>query len=85
MEKELLEKPIKRSHLKEGAEKLREQTQIGDRFHFDLDVGESSPMKVTAIVREKYSHVVYMEYKGRDGWRPLSMSWIKMKMTHLGW
>ena len=85
MEKELLKMPIKRSHLKEGAEKLREQTQIGDRFHFDLDVGESSPMKVTAIVREKYPHVVYMEYKGRDGWRPLSMSWIKMKMTHLGW
>lgn len=42
-------------------------------------------MKVTAIVREKYPHVVYMEYKGRDGWRPLNMSWIKMKMTHLGW
>lgn len=86
MEKELLTMPVKRSHLREGAERLREQTQIGDRFHFDLDIGESELLEVTAIVREKYPHVVYMEYKGRGGkWRPLSMSWIKMKMTHLGW
>ena len=87
MEKELFEvTTIKRSHLKEGAEKMREQTQIGDRMRLDLDIGESELLEVTAIVREKFPHVVYMEYKGRGGkWRPLSMSWIKLRMKCLGW
>lgn len=57
----------KRSHLKEGAEKMQEQTQIGDKMKFDLDIGESEMLEVTAVVREKFPHVVYMEYKGRGG------------------
>ena len=32
----------KRSHLKEGAEKMREQTQIGDKMKVDLDIGGNS-------------------------------------------
>ena len=76
----------KRSHLKEGAEKMQEQTQIGDKMKFDLDIGESGMLEVTAVVREKFPHVVYMEYKGRGGkWRPLSMSWIKLRMECRGW
>lgn len=37
---------------------------IGDRFRLDLDIGEEEPLKVTAILREKYPHVCYMEYSG---------------------
>lgn len=47
---------------------------IGDRFRLDLDIGEEEPLKVTAILREKYPHVCYMEYRGRKNkWRPLSI------------
>lgn len=53
---------------------------IGDRFRLDLDIGEEEPLKVTAILREKYPHVCYMEYRGRKNkWRPLSMSWGKLR------
>lgn len=59
---------------------------IGDRFRLDLDIGEEEPLKVTAILREKYPHVCYMEYRGRKNkWRPLSMSWVKLRMEILGW
>ena len=76
----------KRSHLKEGAEKMQEQTQIGDKMKVDLDIGESEMLEVTAVVREKFPYVVYMEYRGRSGkWRPLSMSWIKLRMECRGW
>lgn len=50
---------------------------IGDRFRLDLDIGEEEPLKVTAILREKYPHVCYMEYRGQngnswlDGWNEL--------------
>ena len=36
----------KRSHLKEGAEKMQEQTQIGDKMKVDLDIGESEMLEV---------------------------------------
>ena len=63
---------------------MQEQTQIGDKMKFDLDIGESEMLEVTAVVREKFPHVVYMEYKGRGGkWRPLS--WIKLRMECRGW
>jgi hypothetical protein len=59
---------------------------IGDRFRLDLDIGEEEPLKVTAILREKYPHVCYMEYRGRKNkWRLLSMSWVKLRMEILGW
>ena len=78
--------PVKVSHLAQGTRNLREQAAIGDRFRLDLDIGESEMLEVTAVVREKFPHVVYMEYKGRGGkWRPLSMSWIKLRMECRGW
>ena len=46
---------------------MQEQTQIGDKMKFDLDIGESEMLEGTAVVREKFPHVVYMEYKGRGG------------------
>lgn len=66
--------PVKVSHLAQGARNLKEQAMIGDRFRLDLDIGEEEPLKVTAILREKYPHVCYMEYRGRKNkWRPLSI------------
>lgn len=56
---------MKVSHLAQGARNLKEQAMIGDRFRLDLDIGEEEPFKVTAILREKYPHVCYMEYRGR--------------------
>lgn len=44
---------------------MREQTQIGDKMKVDLDIGESEMPEVTAVVREKFPYVVYMEYRGR--------------------
>lgn len=32
---------------------MQEQTQIGDKMKFDLDIGESGMLEVTAVVREK--------------------------------
>ena len=64
---------------------MQEQTQIGDKMKFDLDIGESEMLEVTAVVREKFPHVVYMEYKGRGGkWRPLGRTERNCEKKHMG-
>lgn len=56
--------PVKVSHLAQGARNLKEQAMIGDRFRLDLDIGEEEPLKVTAILREKYPMYVTWSTEG---------------------
>lgn len=65
--------------------KLKREAKAGDRYAVTIGIGIEDRKSVTAVIRQKYEHVVYMEYRKSNGaWRPLSMSWVKLFMESKG-
>lgn len=60
-------------------ERLKEETNIGDQTELAIKDLDGSSRTVTATVKAKYPHVVYMQYTAKSG-RPMNISvaWNKL-------